>query len=35
LVHLLQGAGLGAIALRIVLAVGFILLAWTQFRFGR
>jgi len=34
-VHLLQGAALGAIALRLVVAVGFILLAWMQFRFGR
>jgi hypothetical protein len=34
-VHLLQGASLGAIALRIAVAIGFVLLAWTQFRFGR
>jgi hypothetical protein len=35
IVHLLQGAGLAAIVLRLVVAVGFVLLGWMQFRFGR
>ena len=35
IVHLLHGARLGAIVLRIGVAVGFALLGWMQFRFGR
>jgi hypothetical protein len=34
-VHLLQGASLGAVALRIVVAIGFVLLASLQFRYGK
>jgi hypothetical protein len=34
IVHLLHGARLGAIALRIGVAAGFALLGWMQFRFG-
>ena len=34
-VHVLQGAGVGAVALRIAVSVGFALLGWMQFRFGR
>jgi hypothetical protein len=34
IVHLLQGAGLWAIVLRIVVAVGFVLLASMQFKYG-
>ena len=34
-VHLLHGARLGAIVLRIGVAVGFALLGWMQFRYGR
>jgi hypothetical protein len=33
--HLLQGAGLVAIVLRIAVAAGFALLGWMQLRFGR
>jgi hypothetical protein len=35
MVYLLRGAGLAPIALRVVVAVGFVLLGWMQFRFGR
>jgi hypothetical protein len=35
IVHLLQGAGTLAVALRILVAVGFVLLASMQFRYGR
>jgi hypothetical protein len=35
IVHLLQGAGVGTVALRLVIAVGFVLLGGMQFRFGR
>ena len=35
IVHVLHGARLGAIALRLAVAAGFALLGWMQFRFGR
>jgi hypothetical protein len=35
IVHLVQGAGVAAVALRAAVAVGFVLLGWMQFRFGR
>jgi len=35
IVNTMRGAPLGAIALRIVIAVGFELLGWLQFRTGR
>jgi hypothetical protein len=35
IVHLLRGAHLAAIVLRIAVAGGFALLGWMQFRFGR
>jgi hypothetical protein len=35
IVHQLQGAGFGAVALRVAVALGFVLLSWMQFRFGR
>jgi len=35
IVHQLQGAGFRAVALRVFVAVGFVLLSWMQFRFGR
>jgi hypothetical protein len=35
MVYLLRGAGLAPIALRVVVASGFVLLGWMQFRFGR
>jgi hypothetical protein len=35
IVHLLHGARLAAIVLRIGVAVGFALLGWMQFRLGR
>jgi hypothetical protein len=35
IVHLVQGAGVAAVALRIAVALGFALLGWMQFRFGR
>ena len=35
IVHMLQGAGVTDIALRIGVAVGFALLGWMQLRFGR
>jgi len=35
IVHVLQGAGLVAIVLRIAVAAGFVLFGWMQFRFGR
>jgi hypothetical protein len=35
IVHQLQSAGLGAVGLRIVVALGFVMLAWLQFRYGR
>ena len=35
IVHLLQGARLGAVVLRVVVAIGFVLLASMQFRYGR
>jgi hypothetical protein len=35
IVHLLQGAGLADIGLRIAVAAGFALLGWMQLRFGR
>jgi hypothetical protein len=35
IVHVLRGARLGAVALRIAVAAGFALLGWMQFRFGR
>ena len=34
IVHQLQGARVGAVVLRIVVAIGFVLLSWMQFRFG-
>ncbi len=34
IVHLFQGAGKGAVALRVAVAVGFALLGWMQLRFG-
>lgn len=34
-VNLLQGAGLGAFALRMGVAAGFTFLGWMQFRYGR
>ncbi len=34
IVHQLQGAKLGAVVLRIIVAIGFVLLSWMQFRFG-
>jgi hypothetical protein len=35
IVHLLQGAALSAIALRLGVAAGFALLGWMQLRAGR
>jgi len=35
IVHIIRGAGLPVTALRIVIAIGFALLASMQFRFGR
>jgi hypothetical protein len=35
IVMLLQGARLAAIVLRIGVAIGFLLLGWMQFRYGR
>jgi hypothetical protein len=35
IVHQLRGAGLWAVVLRVVVAAGFVLLGWMQFRFGR
>jgi hypothetical protein len=35
IVHELLGASLWAVALRVLVAVGFVLLGWMQFRFGR
>jgi hypothetical protein len=35
IVHELQGARLGIVALHIAIAIGFVLLGWMQFRFGR
>ena len=35
IVHQLEGAGLGAVALRVAVAIGFVLLSWMQFRYGR
>jgi hypothetical protein len=35
IVHQLQGASVGAVALHVVVAFGFVLLGWMQFRFGR
>jgi hypothetical protein len=35
IVYLLHGARLPAIMLRIAVAIGFVLLGWMQFRFGR
>ena len=35
IVHLLQGAGVGAVALRVIVAIGFVLLANVQFRYGK
>jgi len=35
IVHVLQGAGLVAIVLRIAVAAGFVLFGWMRFRFGR
>jgi len=35
IVHQLLGAGFRAVALRVVVALGFVLLSWMQFRFGR
>jgi len=35
IVHLLQGADLVAIVLRIAVGAGFALLGWMQLRFGR
>jgi hypothetical protein len=35
MVYLLRGAGLAPIALRVVVAAGFVLLGWMQFSFGR
>ncbi len=34
-VLVLRGARLGAVALRVGIAVGFALLGWMQFRYGR
>jgi Na+/citrate or Na+/malate symporter len=34
-VYLLQGARLAAVILRISVAIGFALLGWMQYRFGR
>ncbi len=35
IVHELQGARLGIVALHIAIAIGFVLLGWMQFHFGR
>ena len=34
IVHQLQGARIGSVALHVAVALGFVLLAWMQFRFG-
>jgi hypothetical protein len=35
IVHELQGARLGVVAVHVVIAIGFVLLGWMQFHFGR
>jgi hypothetical protein len=35
IVYIMRGAGIAAVALRIAVALGFALLGWMQFRFGR
>jgi len=35
IVHLLRGAGVAAVTLRLGVAAGFALLGWMQLRFGR
>jgi len=35
IVLLLKGAGVAAIALRVAVAAGFVLLGWMQFRYGK
>ena len=35
IVYQLRGARLAAVALRVLVAAGFVLLGWLQFRFGR
>ncbi len=34
-VYLLRGARLAAVVLRVAVAIGFALLGWMQFRYGR
>ena len=35
IVNTMRGARLAAIVIRIVIAIGFALLSWMQFRYGR
>lgn len=35
IVYQIRGAALSAVALRVMVAAGFVLLGWMQFRYGR